>query len=235
MFNGRTVSISGTVLDSCIKIWTDKQILLHKAFIRRHGMNIQKVGPDRLRIQLDPKDLDKYDLDYYSISKESPGTRRLLKEILSEAQKNGFSTQRCKLLLEVLPGKNSGCVIYITKSHCEAMEQHINSNSFRRKGSYVFSCESLEDAISAIGHFADFPDLPIQSSALYCFNNKYYLIFSPVILGLDRDRLAALLAALSEYGSAENCSSVYEAMLEEHGTVIIKTRAIENFIRYFHY
>ncbi|HEX2937467.1 MAG TPA: adaptor protein MecA [Ruminiclostridium sp.] len=197
-------------------------------------MNIQKIGPDRLRIQLDPKDLDKYDLDYYSISKESPGTQRLLKEILSEAQRDGFSTQRCKLLLEVLPGKNSGCIIYITKSQCEAVEKHINAKNPKKHSGYVFSCDNLEDAINAIGHFADFPDLPIQNSALYCFNEKYYLVFLPVSIGLDRDRLAALLAALSEYGSAESCTAIYEAMLEEHGTIILKTRAIENFIRYFH-
>lgn len=197
-------------------------------------MNIQKVGRDRLRIQLDPQDLDRYDLDYYSISKESPGTKRLLKEILSEAERSGFNTQSCKLLLEVLPGKNNGCVIYITKSRCSTERKMLNNEKPTPKNSYVFSCGDLEDSICAIGHFADFPDIPIQSSALYCFDKKYYLIFIPVPVGLNRDRFAALLAALSEYGNAESCSAIREAMLNEHGTVILKTRAIENFIRYFH-
>lgn len=197
-------------------------------------MNIQKVGPDRLRIQLDPRDLDKYNLDYYSISKESPGTKRLLKEILSEAQKNGFSTQQCKLLLEVLPGKNSGCIIYITKSHCEPVKSYMNTKISNKNNGYILSCGNLEDMISAIGHFSYYPDLPMQASALYLLDSKYYLTFLPVALELDRDRFASLLTALSEYGTTENCSDVREAMLKEHGTVILKNRAIENFIRYFH-
>ncbi len=86
-------------------------------------MNIQQIGPDRLRVALDPSDLDKYDLDYFSISKESPGTKRLLKEILAQAQKTGFSAYRCKILIEVLPGKNSGCILYLTKTPYSILQE----------------------------------------------------------------------------------------------------------------
>jgi adapter protein MecA 1/2 len=200
-------------------------------------MNIQQIGPDRLRIQLDLKDLDKYDLDYYSISKESQGTKRLLKEILSEAQKSGFSTYRCKILIEVLPGKNNGCILYITKSHFAKSSQHsqiIQNQSVTQCGGYILTCGCLEDAIEAIEHFACYPDLPIKRSSLYNFEGKYHLVFVPVSLGLDRNRLVSLLAALSEYGDTENSTPVSEAMLAEHGDIIIKSHAVESFIRYFH-
>jgi adapter protein MecA 1/2 len=199
-------------------------------------MNIQQLGPDRLRILLDPKDLDKYDLDYYSISKESPGTKRLLKEILSQAQKSGFNAYRCKILIEVLPGKNSGCILYLTKSPFEkpAQRSHSNCGDRAEREGYILSCRSLEDTIEAIGHFSNYPDLPVKQSSLYSFDGGYYLIFTPVSLGLDRDRLVSLLAALSEYGDTENCTPVREAMLKEHGSSILESRAIENFIRYFH-
>lgn len=230
-------------------------------------MNIQQIGPDRLRILLDTRDLDKYDLDYYSISKESPGTKRLLKEILFQAKKSGFDAYRCKILIEVLPGKSSGCILYLTKSAFEKQAQaekqteklpavrppalrasalqapaeksplqipHAKQNLLTPYCGYVLSCDCLEDIISAIGHFADYADLPMRRSTLYSYSDRYYLVFLPVNLGLDRDRLVALLAALSEYGDAENCTPVREAILAEHGTTILKSRAVENFIRYFH-
>ena len=212
-------------------------------------MNIQQIGPDRLRILLDTKDLDKYDLDYFSISKESPGTKRLLKEILSQAKKSGFDAYRCKILIEVLPGKGSNCILYLTKSPFDkssaldmasteksSFSQHSNKRQsiLTQYSGYILSCSCLEDVISAIGHFADYTDLPIKRSSLYNFDDKYCLVFSPVSLGLDRDRLVSLLAALSEYGEAESCTPIREAMLAEHGNVILKVRAVESFIRYFH-
>lgn len=199
-------------------------------------MNIQQIGPDRLRIALDTKDLDQYDLDYDSINKDSQGTKRLVKAILSQARRNGFNTYHCKLLIEVLPGKDSGCVLYITKS---PFDKASNRSLESLKGpsqysGYILSCDCLEDAIEAIEHFASYPDLPIKRSSLYNYDGKYHLIFVPVILGLDRNRLVSLLASLSEYGNAESCSTVHEAMLAEHGNPIVKSRAVENFIRYFH-
>lgn len=199
-------------------------------------MNIQQVGPDRLRILLDLKDLDKYDLDYFSISKESPGTKRLIKEILVQAQKVGFNAYHCKMLIEVLPGKNSGCILYLTKSPFDKTPQHSKAahSNLTQCGGYILSCVCLEDAIEAIGHFADYPELPMKRSSLYSSDGKYQLIFAPVNFGLDRERLVSLLAALSEYGDTESCTPIHEAMLAEHSSIIIKSRAVESFIRYFH-
>lgn len=215
-------------------------------------MNIQQIGPDRLRILLDTRDLDKYDLDYFSISKESPGTKRLLKEILFQAKKSGFDAYRCKILIEVMPGKSSGCILYLTKSPFEKQASALKrseklptaQSSLQMPASkqklltpysgYILSCGCLEDIIDAIGHFADYADLPIRRSALYSLKEQYFLVFNPVTLALDRDRLVSLIAALSEYGDTESCTPVREAMLAEHGTVILKNRAVESFIRYFH-
>jgi adapter protein MecA 1/2 len=199
-------------------------------------MDIQQIGPDRLRILLDPKDLNKYDLDYYSISKENPGTKRMLKEILEEAQKSGFNAYHCKILIEVLPGKANGCILYLTKSPYQKSlpRPRKGKGGIAEHNSYILSCINLDDAIEAIKHFADYTDLPIKRSALYNLDGKYHLVFAPVLLGLDRDRLVSLLAALSEYGDSQSCTPVHEAMLEEHGSVIVKNRAIESFIRYFH-
>ena len=198
-------------------------------------MNIQQLGPDRLRVLLGPDDLDKYNLDYYSISKESPGTKLLLNEILTQARKKGFYTIHSKILIEVLPGKNSGCVLYITKSPAAKSVQFPSDDSKPTQYTgYILSCDSLEDTIEAISHFADYPDIPMKRSSLYNFNNQYQLVFLPVLLGLDNNRLVSLLTALSEYGKTENCTKIHEAVLIEHGKIILKARAVDNFLLYFH-
>jgi adapter protein MecA 1/2 len=196
-------------------------------------MNIKQLSPDKLRVLLDLSDLEKYDLDYFSISSESPGTKRLLKEILYEAQKNGFSTERCKILIEVLPGKNKGCILYLTKAPYASKQRAEHGGKNTSVSYYLLSCCCLDDAIEALCRFRDYPDIPMRSSSLFCYNGTYYLVFLPVLLGLDRDRLVSLIAALSEYGDTESANAVKIALLTEHGEVILKERAVESFIRYF--
>lgn len=193
-------------------------------------MNIQQISTDKLRVALDSSDLDKYNLDYFSISRESPGTRRLLREILDRAQKEGFTATRGRILIEVLPGKDNGCILYLTRT------PGVPARAPRRPAhdGYVLCCGDLESAIGALGRFKEYPDIPIRKSSLYCYEKRYYLIFSPVALGLNRERLVSLLADLSEYGETENVSPVRLAVLEEHGETILKARAVECFIRYFH-
>lgn len=199
-------------------------------------MNIQQIGPNRLRILLDVNDLDKFDLDYLSINTDSHNTMVLLRTILLKAKKDGFCTNHCKILVEVLPDNNSGCILYITKSVIKKSEIQLKLKGKKSSGEndgYILTFDCLDDAIGAISNFSHYPDLPLKQSRLYKLSDKWYLVFDPVNFGLDRNRLISLLADLSEYGSAESKTPVREALLEEHGEKIVSSRAIESFIRFF--
>jgi adapter protein MecA 1/2 len=200
-------------------------------------MNIEILSQDKLRVDLNCSDLDKYDLDYLSISTESPGTRRMLKDILLEAgEAAGFSTKNCKLLIEVMPGKTDGCVLYLTKMPIrESRRRRVREPESHNAGSiYILSCGNIEDAIGAINCFAHYPDIPLRKSSLYNFQGRYLLTFAPVRFGLDSDRITSLLASLSEYGETGKSSPVKEAVYAEHGCTINDGRAVESFMRYFH-
>lgn len=159
----------------------------------------------------------------------------MLRDILTEASSSvGFSTQGSRLLIEVLPGKNEGCVLYLTKVEAEA--EQATASRFRpgrAHGGFQLVCGGLEDVISAVGRFSFYPDIPLRKSALYRLDGRYYLVFCPVRFGLDKARFNALLAELSEYGKAEESTPVQEAVLAEHGNVIQPKHAVEQFIRYF--
>lgn len=201
-------------------------------------MNIEQVSPEKLRVVLDAGDLDKYKLDYSSISAESPGTRLMVKDILAEARSiTGFSAKNCKLLIEVLPGRDDGCVLYLTKSRSEnrlaASEQAVSPSSDKRQTAYIFSGGNLENMIDAVNCFAGYPDIPVVRSSLYDLNGKYRLCFSTSNFGLDRQRMLSLLATLSEYGSTERSDPVKEAVIREHGSEISGSMAVEKMLRYF--
>lgn len=216
-------------------------------------MNIVQISQDKLKISLSTDDLSQYGLDYLSISTESPGTRRMLKDILTQARRcSRFSTGGSRLLIEVLPGKAGGCTMFLTKlpsgAGAEQTEQKNALSPAGQKGQtgeaeetagalsdgYILSCGSIDDAIEAINCFALYPDIPLEKSALYSYRGEYHLTFSPIFFGLDDARLVSLLADLSEYGKEDQSTPIRNAMLAEHGHAIKSNRAVESFIRYFH-
>ena len=143
-------------------------------------MNIKIMNSEKLRVDLTCADLDRYDLDYMSISNSSPGTKRLLKEIVSQAgQTVGFTTNDCKLLIEVLPGKSDGCVLYLTKMPVrEDRKRRLRIAEPRGRGkSYILTCCCIEDTINAINCFTRYPDIPLRKSSLYNLADRYLLTF----------------------------------------------------------
>jgi adapter protein MecA 1/2 len=206
-------------------------------------MNIEQLNSEKLRIVLSDDDLKKYNLDYMSISTESAATRLLVTDILIDAKNMaGFTTKNSKLLIEVLPGKNNGCVLYLTKMpltvqqkfRTKANQQSLNLSALLQdQNDYIFSSNNLEDTIDAINCFAGYPDVPLSKSALYDFHGQYHLIFSPVYVGTDKQRLCSLLGLLSEYGQTQKTNPLHEALIAEHGNAIADSRAVENIMRFF--
>lgn len=213
--------------------------------VRQNGilMNIEQISPEKLRIVLSCDDLQKYNLDYMSISSESEATKLMISDILIDAKNMaGFSAKNSKLIIEVLPGKSDGCILYLTKIPLNTQPKYrikANLTSLRLsallqdQNDYILSCNCLDDAINAINCFGNYPDIPLSKSSLYNFNGQYHLIFSPVYVGTDKQRLSSLLSILSEYGQTQKTNPLHEALLTEHGNSILMSRAVENIMMYF--
>jgi adapter protein MecA 1/2 len=206
-------------------------------------MNIEQLTSDKLRVMLSLDDLRKYNLDYMSISSESAATKLLVTDILIDAKNMaGFTTKSSGLLIEVLPGKNKGCILLLTKiplsmqikRKTKTSEDSLSLSSLlKEQNNYILSCNCLDDTIDAINCFASYPDIPLSKSALYDLDGKYHLIFSPIYFGTDKKRLFSLLSLLSEYGKTNKTDPIREAVLIEHGNPISCNRAVENMLRFF--
>lgn len=210
-------------------------------------MNIEMLSPDKLKVVLTNVDLSRYELSYLTISSDDPATKRMVTDILMQARiSTGFHFKNNKLLIEVVPGKNNGCVLYLTKSPAPARTfrkplresdgeiSEIPEAVRPMPSAYILSCGCLDDTIDAINCFAEFPDIVLRKSSLYDVNGNYCLLFSPVAPGLDQRRLFSLLTELSEFGSTEKADPIHEAMIAEHGRAISPERAVEKMMRFFH-
>lgn len=213
----------------------------------RH-MKLEQLSSDRLKVALSAVDLDKYALDYFSISKNSPGTRQMLQDILNEArQRSGFSLKNAKLLIEVIPAKNDGCILYLTRllpgkaarvrpvrrSAAESSAAETEEPLRNADDGYIVCCDSIDDALGAVGCFGQYPDVPLRESSLYSYGGKYHLLFAPDPLDADPERVGSLIASLSEYGRTALSGPVQAAVLSEHGCPISTGAAVEHMLQYF--
>lgn len=203
-------------------------------------MNIRVLIDGRLRVELKNAELTKYGLDRSSVGSAGADSGRLIREILDKARSAGFCA-RGRLLMEVFPRRADGCVIYFTALPATPSrpappdDPDVSGDelSALHHAGYILDCPCLEDMISAACRFSLCTDIPLRSSALYCLGGEYSLVFRPLRPCPNVAKLDMLLAGLGEYGALRVCSPAAEAVLSEHGSLIISERAVERLMRYF--
>ena len=91
-------------------------------------------------------------------------------------------------------------------------------------GRLLFSFSSVAKAASAVRALREDP----LDSRLTRLDGRYYLLIWEKEPGLDR-----LEWALSEFGRRENPDELFCAHLEEHGQVLMKTRALSSLKKFW--
>lgn len=77
-------------------------------------MRVVFESPERLRIELDDEDLNDLDVTVEELDDFSAKTRRVLAELLERIGGDELLTPGVRRLVEVLPRREGGCVIYFT-------------------------------------------------------------------------------------------------------------------------
>ncbi len=96
-------------------------------------MELTPIGKEKLEISLTPKDMQRFHLTADLLDYKNTETRRAVWTILDTAKhKTGFDAADGKIRIDALPGKEGGCVIFITKTPNEAYEEE-NMNSAKEK------------------------------------------------------------------------------------------------------
>lgn len=202
-------------------------------------MKIEKLTENKIRVLINPSDLDIPDLSTQAFVTEALENHFLLADILKKAEiEVGFNTDGCKLLIESFSSSENILVFTITKYSPKVQKKKL---SIKKKtldfinSNMVFKFENFEDfcllceRINQINSF-NIKNLT-KNISLHLYNNTYFLLIKNIDINYDFIKTFCLLA--TEFATPFFYSTSFESKLLEHGKVIFKNNAILNGIKYF--
>jgi len=188
-------------------------------------MEYKLVSENKLKIILTNEDMAMLDITPEEMDYDNTGTKRIFWDILDKAKHQiGFDAGSEKLFVQVYPGKDGGCLMYVTKDgqkgnpyvYEKKYKPKIFTGVKKKRLLYMFeNSETLFEVceqLSLIGYNG--------KSDLYADNNKYYLY-------IDDNREQAL-ELISEYGTLIN-NPYFSFYLEEHTKKLIASDAVKIF------
>ena len=205
-------------------------------------MDLIKISDTKLKIMLTSSDMAHYDLHNDTISITDRHVRHVLRQLLSDAKDRvGFDIDMNRLYVQMYPGADGGCELFITKHEGDTDCDHrcaLPVPSLLSKQGHtpvcnerhpldmcIYSFLKLEHLISvckrlsSIG-FSGFGD------AYADHKHTYFLVLydfpSPSLYAPDE------YCFLSEYGYRENSRSL-QGYLYEYCTMLCKEKAVQTF------
>ncbi len=110
-------------------------------------MRIYFESPERLKIELDGTDMKDLNVTYDELDYNSDKTRQVMDELLTRiGAEHDFDTGSGRLLIEVFPSDNGGCIIYFTSVRRGAAVARHRS---RRSAPSVWELNSADDLLRA--------------------------------------------------------------------------------------
>lgn len=176
-------------------------------------LNIKEIGDEKIVVSLSKDDLKNLDITYDEMDYSNIETRRVIWTILDEAQINlGKSIDMGgKMLIEVCPDENGGCIMYFTVMHQFDGKQ--GKKLIMKKDAEPLLLELFDE-----NSFIDvFYILKNEKESVVSFDgcrykNKYYYIIQPKVASS-----VYLTYMLSEYGDIEIALKEDTALLFEFG------------------
>ncbi len=208
-------------------------------------MKIEKLTEDKIRIIVNPSDLELENLDMKSIMTKAIDRQGFFIHMLEKAKDEvGFNTDGCKLLIEAFSSSDDILVFTITKYSERESSKNTDLNKrlkVKRKSLNV----SNKEAIYKFKDFDEFCDFCecinkeykfdvkklSKNTYLYLYNNTYYLLMKNI--NIDEIAIKNFYSIASEFLTPAHYSSSFESKLLEHGKLIIKGNSIITGIKYF--
>ena len=198
-------------------------------------MKFEKISNNIIKITLSLNDLEKRNIDFQSLTYNSKAAQELLWEMMEHAEdKFGFDISNSHIVFEPVSDMKKGFVITITKLDTEEEFDSLRKiikdifPAKRKKlpkrliypSTVLYSFVSFDNIISFAKLDRDM--LNIRSS-LYKLNDTYYLL-----LKSDAPyNFRKLEISLGEFGKKIYKHSIFEGLLNERGTKLIKDNALE--------
>ena len=208
-------------------------------------MKIEKLTEDKIRIIVNPSDLELENLDMKSIMTKAIDRQGFFVHMLEKAKDEvGFNTDGCKLLIEAFSSSDDILVFTITKYSEKEPLKNIDSSkklTVKRKSLNIKNKEAIY-RFRSFDEFCDFCECInkeykfdikklSKNTYLYLYNNTYYLFMKNIVI--EETALKNFYSIASEFLIPVHYSNNFENKLLEHGKAIMKRNAIETGIKYF--
>lgn len=208
-------------------------------------MKIEKLTEDKIRIIVNPSDLELENLDMKSIMTKAIDRQGFFVHMLEKAKDEvGFNTDGCKLLIEAFSSSDDILVFTITKYSEKEPLKNIDSSkklTVKRKSLNIKNKEAIY-RFRSFDEFCDFCECInkeykfdikklSKNTYLYLYNNTYYLFMKNIVI--EETALKNFYSITSEFLIPVHYSNNFENKLLEHGKLIIKGNSIVTGIKYF--
>ena len=208
-------------------------------------MRIERISHNKIKVTLSFDDLEKWDIDIESLSYNSPEAQEMFWNMMKRAEvETGFYVDDSQLIIEAMPLEREGFVIVVTRvdddDDFESIHKYIK-NKFRKSELRVKKKSKKISSTLLIYTFEEFDDICAASmrlmdiyigdSSLYKYKSQYYLVLTRNCSFSNNPETIETL--LSEYGQKLTHCSIQEGFLNEHGTMIIESDALEILRGYF--
>lgn len=210
-------------------------------------MKIEKLTENKIRIIVNPSDLEFENLDVKSIMTKAVERQGFFTYMLEKAKDEvGFNTDGCKLLIEAFSTSDDILVFTITKYSAEKIPNKTsNANKIELKVKRKSLNITNKQALYKFKNFDEFCcfcecikkeykyDIKklSKNTFLYLYNNTYYLFMKN--LTIENTALKKFYSIASEFLTPVHYSNNFESKLFEYGRLIIKGNAIYTGIKYF--
>ncbi len=175
-----------------------------------------------MKVILSQQDLQKLNITFNEINYYSNNTKNVIKQILTQAKNiTGFNYVGKTLLIEVLPYKENGCIIYFSSIKNYKNHSQLKKSIFKK---YSFEYSNIEDLIISSTLLFEKHGYKIFKSSLYTNkkSKKYFLTIS-VISPEDNE----IITLLEEFAQQKIKGPIFQSLIDEHFKLIIKDNAIE--------
>ncbi|WP_047152655.1 genetic competence negative regulator [Aneurinibacillus tyrosinisolvens] len=197
-------------------------------------MRVERLSQDKIRIFLTFDDLVERGIEKDDMWRDIPKVHELFNDMMDQAHDEVGFTVSGPVAVEVFSLPAQGMVVIVTRGKTELAD-------LTDEADYddIYEMQvTLEESDDVVYVFQDFEhlielahriqDKVVDGGSAYSYNGRYYLVFEEV--DMEKEQYENLIAVLSEYGEA---STTTKHVLQEYGTVVMPTDAVQILCRYF--
>lgn len=191
-------------------------------------MKIEKISYNKIKLTVSTLDMIKWGVSLDNFVQDTPEARELFWTLIKRAEfETGFSFEDSRLIVEAMPHKYDGIVLFVTKIEEDAFgtAQTLKKSKVRAKAprvkpeAEIFRFDSIDGLINCVQTCNK--DIVAD---LYEYLNNYYLI----VCGNEK-----ICTYFIEYGDRLASDGYEITHIREHGNLIAEGDAIYKIKKYF--